>query len=533
MSKHDHEQAEMRLLMLVPTPRDASLAGAILADAGIASFICRDVTDLTQQVSVGAGTLLLAEEVLAEDGYRDLCEALSQQPAWSDLPILILSRPGADSQVLTDALTELGNVAVLERPTRVAALVSAVRTALRARKRQYQMRGHLRAHERTEDALREAHRRKDEFLATLSHELRNPLAPISNGLQVLRTTVGDQADAARTCDMIERQVRHLVTLVDDLLDLSRITRGKVALRKEMIALADIVRDAVETTRPLLDAAQHTVEVGLPDEPLVIHGDRLRLGQVFANILNNAGKYSERPGRISISGRRAGNAVVVTVRDSGIGIPPDVLPHVFDMFVQAPHSATRAMGGLGIGLTLCRNLIEMHGGQIAARSDGAGQGTAVVVTLPLAVDGVITAREPAAATRAPSPLRGRILVVDDNRDAADSLGMLLEMSGATVRVEHDGASALRAVEEYEPGIVVLDIGMPDMDGCEVARRIRGRNGSHNPTLIALTGWGQEEDRRRCQLAGFDHHMTKPVDLGALATLLASIAAGAHAREMDRV
>ncbi len=520
MSTAERDRLERRLLLLAPTERDATLARPILGGAGIDAVVCRHPVHLMQELAAGAGAILVAEEVLADESSGPLVNALSNQPAWSDLPIIVLTVEGADSPTVIRALETLGNVSLLERPTRVASLVSTARSALRARERQYQLRAHLIERERAEATLREADRRKDEFLATLGHELRNPLAPISNSLHVLRLSLGPDHATAQVCDMMERQVKDMVRLVDDLLEVSRITRGKIDLRYETITLDVLLRGAIETTRPLLDAAGHELALSLPAEPLTIRGDALRLGQVFANLLNNAAKYTPAKGRVAVTARPEGEHVVVSVSDSGIGIPTDMLPRVFDMFTQVQRPADQRYGGLGIGLTLVRNLVEMHGGRVRACSDGPGRGTEIIVRLPLAQD----ASRATTSTRPPilpaMPHR-RVLVVDDNRDAAESLGMLLELLGAEVQVVHDGPSALDALGRFAPSIVVLDIGMPGMDGYEVARRIRQDPRAGAVTLIALTGWGQAEDRRRCRQAGFDHHLTKPIDVDAFRALMTSL------------
>jgi PAS domain S-box-containing protein len=371
-----------------------------------------------------------------------------------------------------------------------------------------------------EEELREADRRKDEFLATLAHELRNPLAPIRNSLSVLRMA-GGGSGAERVHEMMERQVDQMVRLVDDLLEVSRITRGKIELRHERVELEAVVRAAVETSRPLLEAARHRLELSLPAEPLILEADPVRLAQVFANLLNNAAKYTEAGGRIALAARRQGDEAVVSVRDDGIGIAAEQLPEVFDPFIQVDRTLGRAQGGLGIGLTLVRRLVQLHGGRVEAHSDGPGTGSEFRVTLPLASASARTAAdqeaapEPLAAVAAPR----RILVVDDNHDAADSLGMLLRVLGVESQVAHDGVSALQAVGTFRPHMVLLDLGMPGMDGYEVARRVRERTAGDGALLIALTGWGQPEDRRRTREAGFDHHLVKPVDLGALQSLLA--------------
>jgi PAS domain S-box-containing protein len=372
-----------------------------------------------------------------------------------------------------------------------------------------------------ERELREADQRKDEFLATLAHELRNPLAPIRNSLHILRLSGTGGGNLERVHDMLERQVGHMVRLVDDLMEVSRITRGKFELRKEPIDLADVVRSAIETSKPLIDGAGHALTVALPEDPLPLEADAVRLAQVLANLLNNAAKYTEPGGQIWLSARREGAEAVVSVRDNGNGIPPDMLQTVFDLFTQADRSYQRAQGGLGIGLTLVRSIVHMHGGSVEAHSGGLGQGSEFVVRLPLA-------REPRSlsdrgrgpvASRAVGPLR--ILIVDDNRDSADSLEMLLQFLGADVQVVYDGQAALDTLRSYRPVVVFLDIGMPGMNGHEVAKRARQTPEGQQATLIALTGWGQKEDLRRSQEAGFDCHLVKPVDADALQTLLSSL------------
>ena len=379
---------------------------------------------------------------------------------------------------------------------------------------------------RMEDALREADRRKDEFLATLAHELRNPLAPIANSLQILKIPHLDPPAAQRTREIIERQVNHMVRLVDDLLDVSRIMRGRVDLRKEPVELATVVARAVETVQPLIDAQKHRLEISMPDEPLLVNADPVRLSQVIGNLLSNAAKYTEVNGSISVVGRHENGRAVVQVRDNGIGIAPEVLPHVFDLFVQAEHAAGRAQGGLGIGLTLAKNLLEMHGAEVEAHSAGLGHGAEFTIRLPL-----IHERRANSSTRATHPAaettKGiRMLVVDDNKDAAESLALLLRLQGHDIRVAHDGTSALAVARSHRPAVVFLDIGMPGMDGYEVARRMRGMPETEQAVIAALTGWGQHEDRTRTAAAGFDHHLVKPVAPDVLQTLISRIQPGSE-------
>ncbi|MEO5989561.1 MAG: PAS domain S-box protein [Candidatus Eisenbacteria bacterium] len=375
-----------------------------------------------------------------------------------------------------------------------------------------------------EEALRDADRRKDEFLATLAHELRNPLAPIRNSLQILKMPRVDLATVQQTRDMMERQVHHLVRLVDDLLDVSRVMRGKIELRREPVELATIVARAVETAQPLIEVQEHRLELSLPAESLLLDADPVRLAQVVCNLLTNAAKYTEANGCIWLTAQRDGDQAVLRVRDNGIGLTPEMLPHVFELFVQVDHASTKAQGGLGIGLTLVKNLVEMQGGTVSAHSAGLGKGCEFVVRLPLLVQKHQQPHEPDIAEEQAEPARSsghRLLVVDDNQDAAISFAMLLRLQGHEVRVAHNGPMALQMAQDHAPDVVFLDIGMPGMDGYEVARQMRRQPGNEHVVLAALTGWGQQEDRRRTEEAGFNHHFVKPPDLKAVESLLSQL------------
>jgi PAS domain S-box-containing protein len=368
------------------------------------------------------------------------------------------------------------------------------------------------------ERLAESDRAKDEFLATLSHELRNPLAPLRNSVALLRRAARDDDPHAKIHAIMERQVNHLVRLVDDLLEVSRISRGAFSLRKEPVALAAVVRNAVETSAPLVQAGGHLLVESLPDEPLWLEGDPVRLAQILANLLNNAAKYTPDGGRIEIDARRDGGEAVVRVRDNGNGIAPDLLPRIFQMFSRGDGDTVRSAGGLGIGLALSLRLAQMHGGSLEASSAGPGTGSEFTVRLPLAAADAALAAPPDAV---PARLDGlRVLVVDDNSDAGDSIAVVLRELGADVRVLRDGATALDVFGEFLPAFVLLDIGMPGMNGYDAARSIRLRYPDVPAILVALTGWGQEDDRRRAREAGFDHHLVKPAELGTLHALLAS-------------
>jgi signal transduction histidine kinase/ActR/RegA family two-component response regulator len=371
-----------------------------------------------------------------------------------------------------------------------------------------------------EERAREESRRKDEFLATLAHELRNPLAPVRHGLDVLRMPLADPEMRVRVVDMMERQIAHMVRLVDDLLEVSRITRGKIELRRETVDLASVVRSAVEAAAPAVEAGHHRLSVNLLAEPVLVDGDPVRLAQVVGNLLNNAAKYTEDGGHIRVKVARRDGHAEITVRDTGIG--PDRLPHVFELFTQIDRTSGRAQGGLGIGLALVANLVRMHGGTVEAHSDGPGCGSDFVVMLPLAPADARRVVGSGGGDLVPSASRRPILVVDDNRDAADSLSMLLELAGRDVSTAYDGAAGLEAIREQHPEVVFLDLGMPGMDGYAVASAVRRDPNLHDVKLVALTGWGSEEDRRRSQDAGFDHHLVKPVDASTVETILSKFA-----------
>jgi PAS domain S-box-containing protein len=374
-------------------------------------------------------------------------------------------------------------------------------------------------------ALQDSDRRKDEFLATLAHELRNPLAPVRNALQIIQLAGNNREAVQSAREMMGRQVQHMVRLIDDLLDLSRISRGKIQLRKELVELATVLHNAIETSRPLIEAARHDLAVTLPPTRIWLDADPTRLAQVVANLLNNAAKYTREGGRIWLSAGQEGDTAIIRVRDNGIGIPREMLPRIFDMFAQVDTALGRSQGGLGIGLTLVRSLVEMHHGTVEAQSEGAGKGSEFIVRLPVAAErlSIHPAQPQEGGLYTPQGAARRILVVDDNVDAAQSLGILLKMMGHDTALAHDGASALEVAEAYRPDLVLLDIGLPRLNGYEVARRLRQQPGLRDVVLVAVSGWGQEEDRRRGREAGFDFHLTKPVDPVALKKLLASLPA----------
>ncbi len=377
--------------------------------------------------------------------------------------------------------------------------------------------------------LRDADRRKDEFLATLAHELRNPLAPIRNSLHVMRLAADNAGAVEHARLMMERQLGQLVRLIDDLLDVSRITRGKLDLRKERVDLAAVIGSAVDTTRPLIESSGHALTITLPPQPVFLDADPMRLAQVLSNLLNNAAKYMDRGGHIWLTAVKDHLDVVVTVRDSGIGIPAEAIPKIFDLFAQVDRSLEKSQGGLGIGLTLVKRLVEMHGGSVEARSAGVGKGSEFIARLPIVVSetGMHAPREDDA--RKGSALGCRILIADDNRDAAESMSMVLRLMGNEVRTVHDGVQAIEEASAFRPDVLLLDIGMPRMNGYDVARRVREQRWGSDMILVALTGWGQEDDKRRAIEAGFDQHFTKPVNPAVLEKLVKGLHAAAHTRQ----
>ncbi|HYV21373.1 MAG TPA: ATP-binding protein [Candidatus Bathyarchaeia archaeon] len=367
------------------------------------------------------------------------------------------------------------------------------------------------------DELAEIDRRKDEFLAMLGHELRNPLAPVTTALQIMRIHESEPGRVGRSREIVERQIEHMTRLIDDLLDVSRITRGKIELREQVLLLSSVIEQAVETARPLIDERGHRIALDLPSEPVAFLADPARLAQVFANLLNNAAKYSDVGGRIWLRARVEGNTLVVGVKDDGPGLTKDLRDHAFDLFMQGPQTRARARGGLGIGLTLVRRLVELHGGTVEALSDGEGQGAEFVVRLPVRLPPISDGPAPTVASTPAGPRR-RVLVVDDNVDAAEALGELLRDFGHEVATAHDGTQALDHARLHRPDIVLLDISMPQMDGYEVAKRMRDELGLSEALLVALSGYGEDRHRRLAREAGFDQHVTKPVDVAKLEELL---------------
>jgi signal transduction histidine kinase/ActR/RegA family two-component response regulator len=518
--------AESRVLLLAPTKKDAKTSRTLLQQAGLTICLCDSLSQICEEIPRGTGVVIIPEEALLNGVATCFAELLREQPQWSDLPVLVLMSAGRTPSKIIQALLEMGDISLLKRPLDVAEFLSAVQAALRDRHRQYQVRDHLAEQNRQSQALRDADRRKDEFLAMLAHELRNPLAPIRNGLQILQLDPSTTPDNRRVHEMMDRQVQHLARLVDDLLDVSRITRGKAELRKERVDLNDVLLRAAEAARPYIDARRHHLTLQQPGYPVWAIVDLTRMTQVVGNLLNNSAKYSEPKARITISLDAQDDRAIIRVRDTGLGIPQEMLPRVFELFTQVDRTLDRSQGGLGIGLTLVRSLVEMHGGTVHAASDGLGKGSEFTVTIPIIPADPVEAQS-AMREQNRCETKFKILVVDDHPDAGDSLAMLLRIAGHKVEVVQTGEKALSVAREFAPNVAVLDIGLPGMNGYELAARLRIEPYGASMLMIALTGYGQDDDRRRTREAGFDYHLTKPANPNELASLLARFS-GADAR-----
>lgn len=506
------------ILILAPTSNDARLTASFLEKAGLEPCICQDFNDIRRKVEAGCGALLLAEEVLANGSVTMLADLLDKQPSWSDLPIVIITgtREAWARHRHLSALTPTGNVSIIERPVRPDTLVSTLESAIRSRQRQYQVRSLLEEREKMTSEALEADRRKDEFLAMLAHELRNPLASVANAAALLKTS-NDLETQAWSAGVIERQANQLAHLIDDLLDVSRITTGKIRLRRSQIDLAVVLDRACDSARPLITERGHRFTRDYPHGVLWLEADPTRIEQVVLNLLANAAKYTPKNGCIQLLAGRGEADIFVTVKDNGIGIEPKRLPEMFQLFTQGERSIARSEGGLGIGLTIVQKLTEMHGGSVDAHSDGPGQGSSFTIRLPAAA----ASQSPTLnGEQEPRPIMTsrRVLVVDDNVDSAVGLAKLLTRAGHQVSLAYDGAAALAQAEQQLSEAIVLDIGLPGMDGYEVARLLRQEDWGRQALLIAVTGYGQEDDRQRAMEAGFDHHLVKPVDLIKLKSLL---------------
>jgi signal transduction histidine kinase/CheY-like chemotaxis protein len=507
---------ESRVLLLAPTAADARVSVQMLEENGISALSVELESQLIAEIRRGAGAVVVTDDASRRDSLNQLRFLVDQQPSWSELPILLLARPDFPR---IDALRGFPGMVVLERPVHVRTLISAVQAALRARLRQYELRNQLERVRAANLELHDAARAKDEFLATLSHELRNPLSALTTAAALLDRADSDPVAARHARDIVRRQAAQMTRLLDDLLDVSRISHGRLEIRTARCDLASIVSSAVETVQPLMARKRHELTLSLPEQPITLEADAVRLAQVLANLLTNAAKYTEAGGRIDLTVAQADGFVSFTVRDNGIGIDDRSQGEIFGMFSQLRPAIERSEGGLGIGLALAKGLVALHGGDIRVASDGPGRGSTFTVRIP---SGEITAdASQVLPSKVEAPVQGDLIVADDNVDAAESLASLLEMEGHEVRVAHDGRSALQLATERMPGIMLLDIGMPDMTGYDVARAIRANQPRGGVVLVALTGWGQPDDKRLAREAGFDHHLTKPVDFAELSAFLSRI------------
>ena len=512
-----------RILIVAPLGRDAAVMTTFMAQSGLEAVAFETADALATAIAAGVGAIVITEEVLIPGVPGGLTGALRAQPAWSDVPVIILTsadRVAEPSAVALRAFDSLGNITLLERPVRVMTLLSTLRSALRARRRQYEVREYVTERRRLEDALREradaleaGGRAKDEFLAMLGHELRNPLGAIIVAARLLQhPESARQATPPR--EVIARQAQHLARLVDDLLDVSRVTLGKVELHKKAVDVSDAVTRLMATLQTAMETRQH--EIIVETRPVWVEADETRLDQIVGNLVSNALKYTPAGGRVCVTVVPEGDTAVICIQDTGIGVDPALLPRVFDLFVQGEDRLERSRGGLGIGLTLVRRLVELHGGTVDAFSPGAGRGTTFVVRLPR-----IAAPEHAGTV----PEDGRsmrggldVLIVEDNDDARDMMRNLLCLAGHAVRDARDGQLGLAMALDRPPDAAIIDVGLPGLDGFELARRLRADPRGRSMTLIALTGYGQDETRARALAAGFDAFLVKPLAADELERIL---------------
>jgi signal transduction histidine kinase/ActR/RegA family two-component response regulator len=509
---------EYRVLLLPATRRDAEVSEALLQRAGLLCTVCTDARMLAAEADASVGVILLTDHAFHDPDIETLLTQLAEQPPWSDIPSVLLCRTGHGSSIAEHIIAALRNVTVLERPASIRTLISSLKAALRARERQYQMREQFSslgaseaALKKVSEALLDTNRRKDEFLAMLAHELRNPLAPIQTASEVLARQIADPQQQ-KLVSLVKRQCAHLTRLVDDLLDMSRITKGRIELRLAPVEVGAIIAQARETVEPLIRDKGQTLVFSSDTGPLHVKGDHARLVQSVANILTNAAKYTDHGGEIRLSVQKRADEVMITVTDNGVGIPPELLPRLFDLFVQGDRSLARSQGGLGIGLSVVKRLIGMHGGLVTAYSEGPGLGSTFEIRLPL-IEAPAVQPPVEAAKRYPGK---RILVVDDNEDAANSLASILELEGHSIDIVYTGRAALERALAISPEVILLDVGLPDISGYEVARHLRPL--LMTTQIVALTGYGHAEDIRRASDAGFDAHVIKPVDFEKLTQIL---------------
>jgi signal transduction histidine kinase/ActR/RegA family two-component response regulator len=507
------------VLVLAPSGRDASLASRALGEVGFATLICESGEELAARVAAGAGAALIAEEALTPPVLARLLDILGRQKPWSDFPFLIFTERAAtvrENQRALESFDGLGNITALERPLHMLTMISAVRAAMRARARQYAARAAL------EEREREV-RQRDQFLAMLGHELRNPLAAVRNATQILQRRGTFVSELARPMGVIDRQLNHLTRLVDDLLDVARVTTGKISLQRAPTDLAAVCSGLIEESRRASRERGLDLIFEGSDEPITVLGDRVRLEQIVNNLLTNALKYTPAGGRVTVCLEPCAEDGEAELRviDTGVGIDPAALRSIFEPFTQSERTLDRAQGGMGLGLSVVRTLVRLHGGSVMATSAGLGHGTTLTVRLPLAPGAAPEAEDVEPLARPETPVR-RIVLIEDSPDNRETLQDLLENLGHEVHVAVDGMEGVERTLAVRPEVALVDIGLPLIDGFEVARRVRAAIGSET-FLLALTGYGQPEDRARAAAAGFDAHLTKPVDLDALERMLATLTA----------
>jgi two-component system, sensor histidine kinase len=496
------------LMIVAPIGRDAELICTQLTSAGLECKACRDVSLVCENLSSGVGAILLTDEALSPESMTQLTKVLAEQPPWSEIPLIILTgAPSLDHRQRSfEELRRRTNVTLVDRPVRINTLVSATQSALRARRRQYEIRDLMMQ-------LEERIHERDRFLAVLGHELRNPLGAI---LLASQMTEDDGKLAGEHARLIERQSQHLTRLVNDLLDLSRVAAGKIQLKKQHVDLRDVAAQSLRVIAPAAEKQKQDVNVGQPAEPVIIDADPIRVEQIITNLLSNAVKYTPEGGRISLAIGVEGNDAVVQVSDDGVGIDPDRIGGIFELFAQAENAIGRAQGGMGIGLALVRNLVDLHDGKVEARSGGLGQGSSFEVRFPMVTES--TAAPQPATPRVDSPSESRhIVIVEDNHDVRDLLGLRLKRLGHKVDLAADGIEGLDLLLRVKPEVALVDLGLPGKDGYEVAREARATLGP-DVMLVAVSGFGQPEDKRRAIESGFDEHITKPAELRDIEELL---------------
>ena len=508
MSSDDRSR---RVLIVAPLGRDAELMCTHLEAAGMTCTICKGLDDVCVHLGEGAGALLVTEEALLPEHVARLERALDKQPPWSDIPIMILAGDASiDSK--ERSFGELGrrpNVTLIDRPVRIKSLISAAQSALHARDRQYEIRDLMQL---LEDRVHE----RDRFLAILGHELRNPLGAI---LLASQMKDDDGKLDGEDADLIERQSKHLTRIVNDLLDLSRVVSGKIVLKRQSIDLGDVVRQSLETLNNSVARQKITLEVRHSAEPLPVEVDPVRADQIVTNVLSNAIKYTPEGGHVIVTLERDDSNAMVRVKDDGVGIAPNRIGTIFELFAQAENAIGRAQGGMGIGLALVRNLLQLHGGNISATSDGDGKGSEFLVQFPLAADGAAPRQETArAVAKSGNGKSRRIVIVEDNDDVRELLRLKLKKLGHAVEAVSDGHTGLNVIVDGKPDLALVDIGLPGLDGYEVASRVRQTLGT-DVILVAVSGFGMPEDKRKALDAGFDEHITKPADVSDIENILA--------------